>query len=96
MLMAYVQVAALELKGHRMQLEQQDVVDQHTSPEALQRLQQQVHYLPTCTQTHPKPRHGLCMPVNACQQPRQAIRISPCIVQRTTSNGKQKHKCECV
>ena len=39
-------MAALELEGQRMQLEQQDVADHQASPEALQRLQQQVP--PTC------------------------------------------------
>ena len=47
MLVGSAQVAALELEGQRMQLEQQDAADQQTSPEALQRLQQQV--IPTCT-----------------------------------------------
>ena len=42
MMVETAQVAALELEGQRMQLEQQDAADQQTSPEALQRLQQQV------------------------------------------------------
>ena len=42
MIVETAQVAALELDGQRMQLEQQDAADQQTSPEAVQRLQQQV------------------------------------------------------
>lgn len=42
MMGGFAQVAALELEGQRMQLEQQDAADQQISPEALQRLQQQV------------------------------------------------------
>lgn len=48
-MVGYAQVAGLELEGQRMQLEQQDAADQQASPEALQRLQQQV---PTPTSVH--------------------------------------------
>ena len=37
-----VQVAQLELEAQRVQLEQEDAADSQASPEALQRLQQQV------------------------------------------------------
>ncbi len=44
-----VQVAQLELEAQRVQLEQEDAADPKVTPEAMQRLQQQVqlHCLPT-------------------------------------------------